>query len=47
MLEEIAEIFDGPSENSVNAAAQEAIVQDDEKLGGEKKNTVGHVEYAA
>jgi hypothetical protein len=46
MLEEISEIFDGPSDHSVNASAQEALEHDD-KIGGEKKTATGHVEYAA
>jgi hypothetical protein len=46
MLEEISEIFDGPSDHSVNASAQEALEHDD-KISGEKKTATGHVEYAA
>jgi hypothetical protein len=46
MLEEISEIFDGPSDHSVNASAQEALEHDD-KIGGEKKTATGHLEYAA
>lgn len=47
-LEEISEIFDGPSDHSVNSTAQEAVFHDDHKLSaGEKKEGAGHVEYAA